>query len=96
MLPPFALAISQKKIQMMSDDEIRLLYGKKTIVSRKDRFVFVHLDRPSPAVVRARTEEFDPDEYFERECPICAIQRAGGVIVFDEFSADNDEDIVVD
>jgi len=81
---------------MISDTEIRLLYGESAVISRKGSFVLVHLDRPSKALVRARTREFDPEDYFDSACPICAIQREGGVIVFDEFSYDDDEDIIVE
>ena len=81
---------------MLSDAEVRLLYGSSAVISRKGTFVLVHLDRPSTALVRVRTREFDPDDYFDKDCPVCAIQREGGVIVFDEFSYDDDEDILVE
>ena len=50
---------------MFSDEEILFMYGKNAVISRKDRFTFVHLDRPSAALVRVRTENFDPDEFFQ-------------------------------
>jgi hypothetical protein len=81
---------------MISDEEILLLYGKNAVISRKGRFVFVHLDRPSRALVHARTESFDPDEYFEPGCGTCQAQKEGGVIVFDDRSYDVDEEITVD
>ena len=81
---------------MISDEEILLLYGKNAIISRKGRFVLVHLDRPSRAVVRARTREFDPETFFDGNCPVCRMQMEGGIIVYDEFSYDDDEEILLE
>ena len=68
---------------MISDKEIRLLYGEHAVVSRKGAFVLVHLDRPSRTLVRARTRDFDPQEFFHPDCPLCQLQLEGGVVVFD-------------
>ena len=80
---------------MFSDEEIRARYGADAIVSRKDGFVLVHLDHPDDAQVRSRTEAFDPREYFEEDCPLCALQRASGVYVFDDFP-DEEEEILLE
>jgi len=69
---------------MLSDKEIRLLYGKGARISRKGSFVLVHLDQPSETLIRKRTREFDPDEYFFDDCPLCQMLREGGVLVFDD------------
>ena len=69
---------------MLSDKEIRLLYGASARISRKGSFVLVHLDNPSAKVIRERTLEFDPDEYFFDDCPLCQMLREGGVLVFDD------------
>jgi hypothetical protein len=69
---------------MISNKEILLLFGQNAIISRKGRFVLVHLDRPSRAVVRARTRDFNPDDFFDSECPICQTQKEGGIVVFDD------------
>ena len=76
---------------MLSDEEILFLYGQNAVISRKDRFTLVHLDRPSAELVRARTETFDPDEFFTRDCPICQLTRDGGVVVFDDSSYEDEE-----
>ncbi len=76
---------------MFSDDEIRARYGAHAIVSRKDGFVLVHLDQPDRTLVRSRTKDFDSREYFEPDCPLCAIQRARGIYVFDDISDDEEE-----
>ncbi len=81
---------------MISDEEILLLYGKNAVISRKRRFVLVHLDRPSRALVRARTREFKPKEFFDEDCPVCSLQKEGGIIVFDDSRYDGDEDILID
>ena len=80
---------------MISDDEIRLVYGRNAVISRKGNFVLVHLDRPSARVVRQRTKEFDPDEFFEKDCPLCQMQKEGGVIIYDD-SAYEDEEILLE
>ena len=76
---------------MLSDEEIFFIYGKNVLISRKDRFVFVHLDRPSADLVRDRTANFDPDEFFHCDCRICQLAREGGVVVFDDSSYDDEE-----
>jgi hypothetical protein len=80
---------------MISKKEILLLYGNNAIGSRKGRFVLVHLDRPTRPLVRARTRNFDPDEFLDNGCPICQSQKAGGIVVFDDtLSEYPDEEIV--
>ena len=76
---------------MVSDQEIFLMYGKNAVISRKDQFTFVHLDRPSADLVRSRTVNFDPDEYFKCGCRICQLVKEGGVILFDDSPYDEEE-----
>jgi hypothetical protein len=76
---------------MLSDDEILFLYGKNAVISRKGRFTLVHLDRPSAELIRVRTECFDPEDFFACDCPICALSKEGGVVVFDDSSYDDEE-----
>jgi hypothetical protein len=76
---------------MLSDEEIIFLYGRNAVISRKGRFTFVHLDRPSAELVRARTEDFDADEFFKCGCRVCHLIRDGGVIVFDDSSYEDEE-----
>jgi len=80
---------------MFSDEEILLIYGKNAVISRKGPFTFVHLDRPSANLVRARTENFDPDEFFKCGCKVCELTREGGVVVFDD-SPYEDEEILLE
>ena len=76
---------------MLSDDEILFMYGKNAVISRKGRFTFVHLDRPTAELVRDRTENFDPDEFFRCDCPVCKLTRDGGVVIFDDSSYEDEE-----
>jgi hypothetical protein len=76
---------------MLSDEEILFMYGKDAVISRKGRFILVHLDRPTTELVRARTEGFDPDEFFSCDCPICELTKEGGVVVFDDSAYDEEE-----
>jgi len=78
----------------MSDEELRLIYGKDAVVSRKGAFALVHLDRPSAALLRSRTEEFDPDEFFCADCPLCQMLKEGGVIIFDDSVFEDDETLL--
>jgi len=68
----------------VSDADIRILYGKNAVISRKATFTFVHLDNPSPEVVRRRRREFDPATFFCGDCPLCELMKESDVIVFDE------------
>jgi hypothetical protein len=76
---------------MISDEEIFFMYGKNAVISRKGRFTLVHLDRPTTELVRVRTENFDPDEFFDCNCPICDLTKEGGIVVFDESPFDEEE-----
>ena len=73
-----------KKTKRLSAAEIRALYGKGAVISRKGLFTLVHLDNPSPAVVRQRRCEFDPAKVFCADCPLCRLLKEAAVIVFDE------------
>jgi hypothetical protein len=76
---------------MLSDEEILFMYGKNAVISRKGRFTFVHLDRPSAELVRHRTETFDPDEFFKCDCRVCKLTREGGLVIFVDFAYDDEE-----
>jgi hypothetical protein len=80
---------------MLSDEEILFMYGKNAIISRNGRFTFVHLDRPSADLVRSRTEDFDPEEYFDCDCSVCRLTKEGGLVVFDDTRYE-DEEILLD
>ena len=76
---------------MISDEEIFFMYGKNAVISRTGRFTLVHLDRPSIELVRVRTENFDPDEFFDCSCRICELTKEGGIVVFDDSPYDEEE-----
>ena len=74
-----------------SDVEIRDLYGRSAVISRKAMFTLVHLDNPSPAAVRQRRREFDPAKFFCPDCPLCRLLKESGIIVFDESVFDGED-----
>ena len=77
---------------MLSDKEIRLLYGKSVVISRKGAFALIHLDRPSKATIRRRRREFDPVEFFCPDCPLCQLLKNSGIVVFDDSIYETDDD----
>jgi hypothetical protein len=79
---------------MISNKEIRALYGRKAVVSRKGAFTLVHLDNPSRATIKKRRQEFDPSEFFCPDCPLCQLLKESGIVVFDESIFDEGEDLV--
>ena len=81
---------------MLSKKEVRRIYGKDAVVSRTGSFVLVHLDKPSPELVRKRTREFNPDEYFSPDCPLCEMLKEGGVIIYDDSPLEDDVDLLDD
>ena len=76
---------------MISDKELRLVYGKDIAISRKGSFVLVHLDRPSSGLIRERTEEFNPDTFFCDHCPFCQMVKDSGVLIFNDSILEEDE-----
>ena len=76
---------------MLSNKEIRALYGDAVSVSRKGSFTLVHLDKPSRSTIRKRTREFDPEDFFCPDCPLCQLLKEGGIVVFDDSVFDEDE-----
>ena len=81
---------------MDSDEEVRSRYGSRAAISRKGRFALVHLDDPTAELIRSRTETFEPDDFFDDDCPLCVIARAGGVFVYDDYPDDEDDEIVIE
>jgi hypothetical protein len=77
---------------MLSDKEIRSLYGKSVVISRKGAFTLIHLDRPSKATIRRRRREFDPVEFFCPDCPLCQLLKNSGIVVFDDSIYETDDD----
>jgi len=69
---------------MVTDEEIRFLYGESTVITRKDRFTFVHLDKPSGDLAEERTREFDPETFFKCHCRVCQLTKEGGIVIFAE------------
>jgi len=69
-----------------SDEELKDVFGENVVVSRIGPFNLIHLDNPSPELVERRIAEFDPDNLFEDDCPLCKMLREeGGNVVYDKF-----------
>ena len=81
---------------MLSNKEIRVLYGRNAVISRKGAFVLVHLDRPSIATIRKRRKDFDPAKFFCADCPLCQLLKRSGIVVFDDSIFDDDEELIPD
>jgi hypothetical protein len=76
---------------MISDKELRLIYGKDIAISRKGPFALVHLDRPSQESIRERTEDFNQETFFCEHCPFCQMVKDSGVLIFNDAIYDEDE-----
>ena len=76
---------------MISDKELRLIYGKDIAISRKGLFALVHLDRPSQELIGERTEEFNPATFFCEQCPFCQMVKESGVLIFNDAVFEEDE-----
>ena len=67
-----------------SDEALRRVYGESAVFSRVGAFTLVHLDSPAEDEIARRVADFDPDEFFFDDCPLCSSAKAeGGHIVFD-------------
>jgi hypothetical protein len=70
-----------------SEEELRRLYGEDAVVSSVGRFNLVHLDSPHPEEIERRIAEFDLNDLFDADCPICQMLRLqGGEGVCDDGS----------
>jgi hypothetical protein len=79
------------KPKRVADGELRVLYGRNAVISKKGRFTLVHLDNASPEVIRQRRREFDPATFFCEDCPLCGLLKESGVIVFDDSVIDGED-----
>ena len=67
-----------------SDEDYRVVFGEHAVISKVGAFRLIHLDEPSPDEIRRRVERFDPQDFFEDDCPLCQMLREqGGAIVYD-------------
>jgi hypothetical protein len=68
---------------VQSENELKRVFGEEAIISRVGSFNLVHLDHPSPEEVAKRIAEFDPNDLFEDDCPLCQMLRdQGGNVVY--------------
>jgi hypothetical protein len=68
-----------------NDEDLKMIFGEDARVTRIGKFNLIHLDNPDPVELARRIEEFDPDEIFEDDCPLCKMLREqGGNVVYDD------------
>lgn len=72
---------------LSEERELKTIFGEDAVISRVGRFNLIHLDRPSAAEIAHRVAQFDPEDYFDDDCPLCRMMlEEGGDIVYDDFS----------
>ena len=63
---------------------LKRMFGKDAVVSRIGKFNLIHLDNPSPQEKARRVKNFNPDNLFEDDCPICSmLKKQGGNVIYD-------------
>lgn len=68
-----------------TDEELKRVYGDEAIISRVGNFNLIHLDNPDPEEVERRIAEFNAEDLYEDDCPLCQMLREeGGDILYDE------------
>jgi hypothetical protein len=78
--------VTTRRAPLQSDEELKGVFGDNAIISRVGSFNLIHLDNPSPEIIERRISEFDPNDLFEDNCPLCQMLREeGGNVVYDEF-----------
>ncbi len=75
--------ISEDDMQQ-SERDLKKMFGKDAVISRIGKFNLIHLDNPSPKEEARRIKHFDPDIFFEDDCPICSmLKKKGGNVIYD-------------
>ncbi|HXK61596.1 MAG TPA: hypothetical protein PLP42_17055 [Acidobacteriota bacterium] len=75
-----------------TESELRSLYGEHALFTRVGQFNLIHLDSPSPEEIARRVSEFDPEELFDDDCPICQMLRNEHCDVIYDGSLDEEND----
>jgi len=75
--------LNEKKGEQREKD-LKRMFGKNAVVSRIGKFNLIHLDNPSPQEEARRVRNFNPDNLFEDDCPICKMmKKQGGNVIYD-------------
>ena len=78
------LTIAGNGVALQSDEDLKRTFGEDVVISRIGSFNLIHLDNPSPEMVERRIAEFDPNDLFEDDCPLCQmLRKEGGNVVYD-------------
>lgn len=66
-----------------TEEDLRRQYGEETVISKVGNFNLIHLDQPDSDEVERRVREFDPQDLFEDDCPLCRMMRdQGGEVLY--------------
>ncbi|HSR49548.1 MAG TPA: hypothetical protein VLV83_01895 [Acidobacteriota bacterium] len=72
---PTVLALRETKLTQAEEEE--------AVITPVGIFRLVHLDQPDADTIAQRVADFDPEQFFSRDCPLCLrILDEGGDIVF--------------
>lgn len=52
------------------------------VADDKSPFALIHLDSPTAATREERIEQFDPDGYYDVDCPLCQRDRVDRIAVY--------------
>lgn len=78
------ISVINEKNGVQKEKELKLMFGKNAVVSRIGKFNLIHLDNPSPQEEARRVRNFNPDNLFEDDCPICSmLKKQGGNVIYD-------------
>ena len=56
-------------------EELKRIYGAGAVISRVGEYNLIHLDSPDQQEIRRRTAQFNPEELFDDDCPLCRMLR---------------------
>ncbi len=75
-----------------TDEELRELYGPQTTIDRLGQYTLIHLDNPTSEERAKRLAEFEPDDLFEDDCPLCQMLKNEHCDVVYDGLLDTDEE----
>ncbi len=78
------ISVLNEKKGDQREKDLKRMFGKNAVVSRIGKFNLIHLDNPSPQEEARRVRNFNPDNLFEDDCPICRMmKKQGGNVIYD-------------
>ena len=78
------ISIVNENSESPTEKELKKMFGREAVISRIGKFNLIHLDNPSPEEEARRINNFNPDDIFEDDCPICSmLKKKGGNVIYD-------------